>query len=110
MEVGANQLDLAPLYLMIAIGAQCRGNGELDVRCSAKYFSQAQQMAFKDYLYNPSLGMIATFLLMAFYMLCACRRNTALMYLGVASQAATILGLHLPELNIALPPETKGLR
>ncbi|KAH7037412.1 uncharacterized protein B0I36DRAFT_313999 [Microdochium trichocladiopsis] len=42
---------------------------------------------------NPSLSMVRLFLLMAFYMLGACHRNAASMYLGVASKAAVVLGL-----------------
>lgn len=46
-------------------------------------------------LRDPSINMIRTFLLMAFYMLGACHRNAAYMYLGVASKAAAALGLHI---------------
>jgi hypothetical protein len=38
--------------------------------------------------------MARIFLLMAFYMLGECRRNSAFMYLGVAVKAALALGLH----------------
>lgn len=34
---------------------------------------------------------------MAFYMLGACRRNAAFMYIGVASKAASALGLHVTD-------------
>lgn len=40
--------------------------------------------------------MVRLFLLMAFYMLGACQRNAAAMYLGVATKAAVVLGLHYP--------------
>jgi hypothetical protein len=89
------QEDLASLYLMIAIGARCRGADELDSRCSTQYFAQGQRMAFRDMLHNPSLGMATNFLLMAFYMLCASRRNTVLIYLGVATNTAVVLGLYI---------------
>ncbi|KAI8943672.1 hypothetical protein NX059_001656 [Plenodomus lindquistii] len=46
-------------------------------------------------LEEPSLDLVRVFLLMAFYMFGACRRNSAFMYLGVASKAADILGLHV---------------
>jgi hypothetical protein len=81
---------------MIAIGSQCRGSDQPEIKRAGKYFAQAQKMAFVDMLQNPSLSMIRIFLLMAFYMLGACRRNTAFMYIGIASKAATILGLHIP--------------
>lgn len=69
--------DLACLYLMIAIGAQCRGKDDTEIKLAGKYFLQAQQMAFIDMLQDPSLAMIRMFLMMAFYTLGACRRNTA---------------------------------
>ncbi|KAK6615709.1 hypothetical protein H4I95_00861 [Botrytis cinerea] len=84
--------DLACLFLMIAIGAQSRGKDVSEIQLAKKYFAQAQQMAFLDMLENPSLSMVKLFLLMAMYMLGACRRNTAFMYIGIASKSATILG------------------
>ena len=45
-------------------------------------------------LEDPNVDMVRTFLLMAFYMLGECRRNSAFMYLGVATRAAVALGLH----------------
>jgi hypothetical protein len=41
--------------------------------------------------------MIRLFLLMAFYMLGACHRNAGFIYLGIASKAASALGLHVKE-------------
>jgi hypothetical protein len=41
--------------------------------------------------------MVRCFLLMTFYMLGACRRNAAFMYLGIANQASSALGLHVTE-------------
>lgn len=40
------------------------------------------------------MDLVRVFVLMSFYMLGACRRNAAFMYLGVASRAAVALGLH----------------
>lgn len=74
------------------------------------YFARAKQAAFQDFLLEPSLDMIVSFILMAFYMFCACRRNTASLYLGIASRAATILGLHTPELDRTLPRDVRDLR
>jgi len=45
-------------------------------------------------LTNQSLSTVRLFLLLAFYMLGACHRNAASMYLGVAVKAAIVLGLH----------------
>lgn len=79
---------------MIAIGAQCHGPDRDDIVEAAELFSYARKMALEKMLENPSLELVRVFLLMAFYMLGACRRNPAFMYLGVASKAADILGLH----------------
>ncbi|KUJ17598.1 uncharacterized protein LY89DRAFT_707093 [Mollisia scopiformis] len=87
--------DMACLYLMIAIGAQCRGKSEAEIKLAGKYFTKAQQIAFVHMLQDPSLAMIRIFLMMAFFMLGACRRNTAFLYIGIASKAAIILGLHI---------------
>jgi Fungal specific transcription factor domain. len=86
--------DITCLYLMIAIGAQCRGGNETDLLCAAQYFSQARRMAFEGMLQNPTLNMVRTFILLAFYMFGACRRNAAFMYIGVAAKASIVLGLH----------------
>lgn len=95
---------------MVAIGSQCRGSNQVEIKQAGKYFAQAQKMAFVDMLQNPSLSMIRIFLLMAFYMLGACRRNTAFMYIGIASKAATILGLHIPYQHVRASTEERVVR
>jgi hypothetical protein len=90
-----NSLEKASLYLMVATGAQCCGPSTDDATSVAELFSYARKLALERMLENPCLELIRTFLLMAFYMFGACRRNTAFMYLGVASKAADILGLHM---------------
>lgn len=45
-------------------------------------------------LEDPNVDMVRAFILMAFYMLGDCRRNSAFMYLGIATRAAVALGLH----------------
>lgn len=95
---------------MIAIGAQSRGKDGSEIQLAKKYFAQAQQMAFLDMLENPSLSMVKLFLLMAMYMLGACRRNTAFMYIGIASKSATILGLHVPYQHPRVSPEERAAR
>ncbi|KAL1307027.1 hypothetical protein AAFC00_005652 [Neodothiora populina] len=90
-----NRDEAAALYLAVAIGGQCRGSSRSDLRYATQCFTKGQQFAFEGMLQDPSLNMIRIFLLMAFYMLGACRRNTAFMYIGVASKAASALGLHM---------------
>ncbi|KAK8189936.1 uncharacterized protein BKA78DRAFT_296209 [Phyllosticta capitalensis] len=89
--------EQAAVHLMIAIGGQCKGQGSLDLAYAFKYFELGRKEALKGMLEDPSLCMVKLFLLMAFYALGACRRNTAFMYLGVASRAAFALGLHVEE-------------
>ena len=82
------------VYLVLAIGGQCRVSGRSNLQNSRKYFTFGQQTAFVGMLEDPSIKLIHAFLLMAFYLLGACRRNAAFMYLGVAARAAHALGLH----------------
>ncbi len=67
-------------------------------------------MGFEGMLLDPSLDMICIFLLMSMYMLGACRRNGAFMYLGVAARSAHALGLHVPESYLHLEPDEHSLR
>ena len=57
-------------------------------------FRRAQTLTFRRMLEDPDLEMVRVFLLMSFYMLGHCRRNTAFMYLGTATRAAISIGLH----------------
>lgn len=90
-------LGIASSCLILAIGAQSRGLLSSDLSYAATFFSQGQELAFRDMLRDPSVEMIRNFLLMAFYMCGACHRNAAFMYLGVAAKAASALGLHRGE-------------
>lgn len=90
----AERNDLAALYLMIAIGAQSHTADEREKEIAFKYFARSRHLLFEAMLQDPSISMIRAFLLAAFYMLGACRRTTAFMYVGVASKAAGILGIH----------------
>ncbi|KAL4993064.1 hypothetical protein BDV10DRAFT_33771 [Aspergillus recurvatus] len=83
--------------IMIAIGAQSSKNdiSPAIMRVERFFFKRAQQCAFAGMLENPSVDLIRLFVLLSFYMLGACRRNAAFMYLGVAARAAAALGLHL---------------
>ncbi|KAL4863097.1 hypothetical protein BDV12DRAFT_31767 [Aspergillus spectabilis] len=86
--------------IMIAIGAQSSKNDTSILRVERFFFKRAQQCAFTGMLENPSLDLIRLFVLMSFYMLGACRRNAAFMYLGVAARAAAALGLHLTDYTL----------
>ncbi|KAF4427673.1 Filamentous growth regulator 27 [Colletotrichum fructicola] len=97
------------LYMMIAIGAQCRGRPE-DMPKAFQYFSQARTLSFHGFLTDLTLNMARGFVLMAFYMFGACRRNAAFMYLGVATKAASVLGLHMSDQFQSLSEAERSLR
>jgi hypothetical protein len=105
MYAPEESVEIATPYLILAIGAQCRGLSPSDLQYSATFFSQGQALAFQGMLRDPTLDMVRDFLLMAFYMLGACHRNAAFMYLGVAAKAASALGLHHAEQYRDMPSE-----
>ncbi|BAE64727.1 unnamed protein product [Aspergillus oryzae RIB40] len=88
--------DAAAMDVALAIGAQVEGSPE-DTHFANSYFHRARQVAFADMLMVQNVETVRLFLLMAFYMLGACHRNAASMFLGVAARAAIILELHSSE-------------
>lgn len=81
--------------LMIAIGAQSCSSDPETAQKERFFFTRGQLRAFANMLEDPSMDLVRVFLLMAFYMFGACRRNAAFMYLGVAARSAVALGLHV---------------
>lgn len=92
--------------LMVAIGAQSCPNDRKTLQVERFYFARGQRRTFANMLEDPSLDLVRVFLLMSFYMLGACRRNTAFMYLGVASRAAVALGFHAESPGPISPDES----
>lgn len=94
-ETGSLEMDKlsAPIYLAIAIGAQCRSQSNLDLRYAKSYFA-ASEPASHDAFLAPSISSITNSLLAAFYMLATSRKNASYMHIGVAARAAYTLGLH----------------
>ena len=82
--------------LIVAIGLQCEASGDTHDREIA-YFRESQVQVFAGMLEDPDIDMVRTFLVMSFYLLGECRRNTAFLYLGIATRAAVALGLHSRE-------------
>lgn len=80
---------------MIAIGAQSCLSEPDTVQKERFFFTRGQRRTFANLLEDPSMDLVRVFLLMAFYMFGACRRNAAFMYLGVAARSAVALGLHV---------------
>jgi hypothetical protein len=93
-EIRNSSTKLALANLIIAIGAQCSKTESTTVQAESFFFARGQQQGFAGMLEDPNLDLVRAFLLMSFYMLGACRRNAAFMYLGVATQAAVAIGLH----------------
>ncbi|CAG9942301.1 unnamed protein product [Clonostachys rosea f. rosea IK726] len=93
---GGSPQKRALVQLIIAVGLQCDPSADAYDRELA-YFSEAQAQAFSGMLEDPDIDMVRIFLIMSFYLLGECRRNTAFMYLGIAARAALSLGLHSPE-------------
>ncbi len=87
----------AALDLIVSIGAQCRAESSLDHRYATTLFARARKTIMADGVEDPGIDLIRCSLLMTFYTLGACRRNAAFMYLGIASQASSALGLHVTE-------------
>lgn len=83
----------ATIELVLAIGARCESSDGSKGRAKV-YFRHAQQLIFAEMLSNPSVDMVRALVLLAFYLLADCRRNTAFLYLGIAARAAVSLGLH----------------
>ena len=88
----------------IAIGAQVSGSEE-HINLANGYFYRARRLAFDDMLMGQSLGTVRLFLLMSFYMLGACHRNAASMFLGIAARAAMVLDLHSPDSYLDTVPK-----
>ncbi|RAK73216.1 Zn(II)2Cys6 transcription factor [Aspergillus fijiensis CBS 313.89] len=105
-----DQKKSALLNIVIAIGAQASKHHPLAERAGKFFFACAQRSAFAGMLENPSLDLVRLFLLMSYYMLGACRRNAAFMYLGVAVRAAVALGLQLTDLGETVSTKEQDIR
>ncbi|KPM35219.1 hypothetical protein AK830_g11353 [Neonectria ditissima] len=89
----ANEGSITIFNLVIALGAQCKSPSAAQ-EVGQDYFQRAQRRSFAAMLEDPDIDMVRAFILMTFYMLGHCRRNTAFLYLGIATRAAVALGLH----------------
>lgn len=100
----------AIVYAIIAIGAQCRAQKPMDRSYERFHFTRAQKFAFANMLEDPSINMVRLFLILGFYMLGACQRNAAFMYIGVAARAACVLGLHHDDAYSQVPSVERSTR
>ncbi|OQD96137.1 hypothetical protein PENSOL_c017G00074 [Penicillium solitum] len=91
-----NSEDIAAMDAALAIGAQARASAPRDSYNAMTLFTRARCVAFQDMLANPSLAIVRLCLLLSFYTLGVSRQSAGSIYLGIASKAAVVLGLHQP--------------
>lgn len=109
-DSATSRLHDAVVDLAIAIGGQGCGTTPKSLYHAQRHFDRAQKSAFEGMLLDPSVDLVSVFLMMSVYMLCACKRNGAFMYLGVAARLAHSMGLHAPESYQQLPPTEQRFR
>nr|RBQ83613.1 hypothetical protein FVER53263_20998 [Fusarium verticillioides] len=100
----------AIIDLVIAVGGQGCRTSPKTLYHAQKHFDRGQKVAFEGMLLDPTGDLVAIFLLMGIYMVNACKRDGAFIYLGVATRVAHAIGLHLPESYRNLSPETHRFR
>ncbi|KAF4943564.1 hypothetical protein FGADI_13322 [Fusarium gaditjirri] len=100
----------AIIDLAIAVGGQGCRTSPKTLYHAQKHFDRGQKAAFEGMLLDPTGDLVAIFLLMSIYMVNACKRDGAFIYLGVATRVAHAIGLHLPESYGNLTPETHRFR
>ncbi|EWY89672.1 hypothetical protein FOYG_10476 [Fusarium oxysporum NRRL 32931] len=100
----------AIIDLAIAVGGQGCRTSPKTLYHAQKHFDRGQKVAFEGMLLDPTGDLVAIFLLMSIYMVNACKRDGAFIYLGVATRVAHAIGLHLPESYRNLTPETHRFR
>lgn len=100
----------AIIDLAIAVGGQGCRTSPKTLYHAQKHFDRGQKVAFEGMLLNPTGELVAIFLLMSIYMVNACKRDGAFIYLGVATRVAHAIGMHLPDSYRNLTPETHRFR
>ncbi|KAF5585052.1 transcriptional regulatory [Fusarium pseudoanthophilum] len=100
----------AIIDLVIAVGGQGCRTSPKTLYHAQKHFDRGQKVAFEGMLLDPTADLVAIFLMMGIYMVNACKRDGAFIYLGVATRVAHAIGLHLPESYRNLSPETHRVR
>lgn len=89
------------LDLVLAIGVTCHSDPHTFAQCERTHLDRSRRLVDLQLLDSITLDTVRVFLLSAFYMLCACRRNTGYMYLGIAARVGHMLGLHCEELHFS---------
>ncbi|KAG9519817.1 hypothetical protein KCV07_g4802, partial [Aureobasidium melanogenum] len=79
-------------FLIFAIGAQTAP--EDNDALANTFLDHGRYLTASFFTENPSVCTIQAYSLITMFMLNACRRNAAFMYLGIAVRAAYALGLH----------------
>ncbi|CEI41646.1 hypothetical protein FVEN_g3713 [Fusarium venenatum] len=109
-ESSSSYQKSAVIDLAIAIGGQgCRTTPK-SLYHAQKHFDRGQKLAFEEMLLDPTSDLVATFMMMTVYLMNACKRKGAFIYLGVATRLAYAIGLHLPESYNNLAPKIHRFR
>ncbi|XEU94978.1 hypothetical protein FSHL1_000262 [Fusarium sambucinum] len=109
-ESSSSRQKSAVIDLAIAIGGQgCRTTPK-SLYHAQKHFDRGQKLAFEEMLLDPTSDLVAIFMMMTIYLMNACKRKGAFIYLGVAIRLAHAIGLHLPESYNNLAPKTHRFR
>jgi hypothetical protein len=104
LESGSPQNEaLSPIYFLVfALGAQTCPE-EQDAVANL-YFSYGRLLTASTLMEDPSIATLQACAMITMYLLGACRRNAAFMYLGTAVRAAYALGIHRADISALFPP------
>jgi hypothetical protein len=99
----------SPIYFLVfAIGAQtCPENQDATADL---YFNYGRLLTAANLMEDPSIATLKACAIITMYLLGACRRNAAFMYLGTAVRAAYALGLHRDDITALFPSVEMQMR
>ena len=87
-----------PIYfLVLAIGAQTSTEDKDEL--AGALFTHGRYLTAQSFMEDASMSTVQSYALITTYLLGACRRNAAFMYLGIAVRAAYAVGLHRKEVS-----------
>lgn len=88
-------------FLVFAIGAQtCPEDQDA---LADQYFNYGRLLTASTLMDDPSIATLQASAIIAMYLMGACRRNAAFMYLGTGIRAAYALGLHRGDITALFP-------
>lgn len=107
-ESGVSILTRAITYLVIAIGAQCTSDD--NSQTSDAFLGSGRYLTAHYLMEDASIQTTQLYLLISVYLLCACRRNAAFIFLGHATRSAYSLGVHRKSVSDLFPSQEKDTR